>query len=345
MPIRETLLAEASQLGVQPDILEKVVRLASLLGHLRDHPYLRERWALKGGTALNLFCLDVPRLSVDIDLNFIGAPDRETMLAERPEVERAVEQACRREGLTLQRMPSDHAGGKWRLRYVSVLSGAGNLELDLNFLLRVPLWPVALRDARLGSLVEATAIPVLDLHELVAGKLVALLARRAARDLFDAHGLLVDEQLDPTRLRLAFVVYAGASRVDCRTMAAEQVDYEPGKLKDSLLPVLRQTTREAFLADPDWPRHLVAECRTRLAAVLPFTDVESAFLDRLLEQGEIEPEWLTSDAELAERIRLQPGLRWKALNVRQYRQRGTAPLSEDSSGQGRRVATRQGESG
>lgn len=334
MLTRETLLAEASQLGVQPDMLEKVVRLASLLGHLRDHPYLGGRWALKGGTALNLFCLDVPRLSVDIDLNYIGAADRETMLAERPDVERAVEQACRREGLTLQRMPSDHAGGKWRLRYESVLSAGGNLELDLNFLQRVPLWPVERREARLGSLVEMTDIPVLDLHELVAGKLVALLARRAARDLFDAHGLLVDRQLDAERLRLAFVVYAGASRVDCRTMAAEQVDYEPGELKDSLLPVLRQTTREAFQADSDWPRRLVAECRTRLAAVLPFTAAESAFLDRLLEQGKIEPELLTTDAELAERIRLQPGLRWKALNVRQYRQRGTAPSSDDSAGQG-----------
>ena len=333
MLTRETLLAEASQLGVQPDMLEKVVRLASLLGHLRDHPYLRGRWALKGGTALNLFCLEVPRLSVDIDLNYIGAADLGTMQAERPEVERAVEQACRREGLALQRIPGDHAGGKWRLRYESLLSAGGNLELDLNFLQRVPLWPVDQRQARLGDCVEVSGIPVLELHELVAGKLVALLARRAARDLFDAHRLLAHELLLPERLRLAFVVYAGASRVDCRTMAAEQVDYEPGELKDSLLPVLRQATREAFEADPDWPRQLVDECRTRLAAVLPFTGSELAFLDRLLDDGEIEPELLTSDRALAERIGLQPGLRWKALNVRQYRQRGAAPASESGSDQ------------
>lgn len=331
MLTRDRLLAEASELGVQPAMLEKVTRLTSLLVHLRDHPYLRGRWALKGGTALNLFCLDVPRLSVDLDLTYIGAPDRATMQAERPAVERAVEQACRREGLALQRVPSDHAGGKWRLRYESVLSGRGNLELDLNFLQRVPLWPVGQRQARLGSLAEVTGIPVLDLHELVAGKLVALLARRAARDLFDAHGLLVHEQLDAKRLRLAFVVYAGASRVDCRTMAAEQVDYEPGELKDSLLPVLRHTARTRLLEDPGWPGRLVAECRMRLAAVLPFMAAENAFLDRLLDHGAIEPELLTSDLELAERIRLQPGLAWQALNVRQYRRPGgAAPASEDA---------------
>src|ERR1035438_6700481 len=160
MLTREQLLAEASRLRLQPDMLEKAVRLASLLGHLRDHPYLAGRWALKGGTALNLFYLDVPRLSVDIDLNYIGAAEREAMLAERPKVEQAIDQTCRRENLTLQRVPSDHAGGKWRLRYASVLSGGGNLELDLNFLQRVPLWPVQPHDAHLGTLIEVKAIPV-----------------------------------------------------------------------------------------------------------------------------------------------------------------------------------------
>jgi Nucleotidyl transferase AbiEii toxin, Type IV TA system len=48
--------------------------------------------ALKGGTALNLFVLDFPRLTVDIDLNYIGASDRATMLSERPRVEQALEQ-------------------------------------------------------------------------------------------------------------------------------------------------------------------------------------------------------------------------------------------------------------
>ena len=42
---------------------------------MRAHPFLGRRMALKGGTALNLFVLDFPRLSVDIDLNYIGACD------------------------------------------------------------------------------------------------------------------------------------------------------------------------------------------------------------------------------------------------------------------------------
>jgi hypothetical protein len=75
---------------------------------------------LKGGTALNLFRFEVPRLSVDIDLNYVGAVDRETMLAERPKVEEAIRAVCAREGFAIRRLPQEHAGGKWTLRYESV---------------------------------------------------------------------------------------------------------------------------------------------------------------------------------------------------------------------------------
>ena len=47
------------------------------------------RLVLKGGTALNLFLFDLPRLSVDIDVNYIGSADRDVMLEERPTVDRA----------------------------------------------------------------------------------------------------------------------------------------------------------------------------------------------------------------------------------------------------------------
>ncbi|HXN21293.1 MAG TPA: nucleotidyl transferase AbiEii/AbiGii toxin family protein [Candidatus Dormibacteraeota bacterium] len=50
------------------------------------HSFLRNKLVLKGGTALNLFYLDLARLSVDIDLNYIG---REEMLSERPDVTKA----------------------------------------------------------------------------------------------------------------------------------------------------------------------------------------------------------------------------------------------------------------
>ncbi len=64
---------------------------------------------------------------------------------------------------------------------------------------------------------------------------------------------------------------------------------------------------------------IVEECQEKLACVLPFTDAEMEFLDRLLDYGEIELSLLTEDEALVERIRQHPMLYWKALNVRKYR--------------------------
>jgi len=53
--------------------------------------------------------------------------------------------------------------------------------------------------------------------------------------------------------------------------------------------------------------------------VLPFTNEERQFLDLLLDNAEIVPELLTSDAALQHRIQMQPLLEWKAINVRQHK--------------------------
>lgn len=77
--------------GFDERVVEKVLHLVHLLNVLNAHPFLRGKWVLKGGTALNLFVLRHPRLSVDIDLNYIGALEREQMLADRPRIEQAVQ--------------------------------------------------------------------------------------------------------------------------------------------------------------------------------------------------------------------------------------------------------------
>jgi predicted nucleotidyltransferase component of viral defense system len=96
------LQAEAAATGFPVETLDKVIRLINLLNAFRSHPFLKDRMVLKGGTALNLFVSNLSRLSVDIDLNYVGSADREEMLAEREKVEQAITAICGREGLTLR---------------------------------------------------------------------------------------------------------------------------------------------------------------------------------------------------------------------------------------------------
>ncbi len=315
---REKLYSEAQATGFRPEILEKVIQLLNLLETFQSHPFIQGRLALKGGTALNLFYFDVPRLSVDIDLNYVGAVRRKTMLGERPKLEEAIQAVCSREGFTIRRLPTDHAGGKWGLRYESSIAQSGNLEMDLNFMFRVPLWPMDLMDSKQVGSYKAPAVPILDIHEIAAGKLAALLARQASRDIFDAHLLLTKQELDTRMLRLAFVVYGAMNRKDWRTVSVDDINFNTRELGTSLVPVLRENA----LGDTDresWTNSLVEECKAALSVVLPLSKNETEFLDRLLDRGEIEPSLLTGDPGMTVRINSHPLLAWKALNVRQHK--------------------------
>ena len=78
MMSKDLLLKEARANNYKPEILEKVYRLLTTLDQFMSVPYLRDRLVLKGGTALNLFYFnEVPRLSIDIDLNYVGKLERE----------------------------------------------------------------------------------------------------------------------------------------------------------------------------------------------------------------------------------------------------------------------------
>jgi len=313
------LQREAEATGFRGEALEKVLRLLELLDGFRSHPFLKSRMALKGGTALNLFVFEVPRLSVDIDLNYIGAAERDAMLGERPKVEQAIRAVCGRAGVEVKRVPGEHAGGKWRLSYTSASGRPGTLEVDVNFLLRTPLWPTVTADSRRIGAFGVTKVPTLDVHELAAGKLAALFGRVASRDLFDVRELLAATAFDSDRLRFGFVVYGGINRRDWRRVAIDDVQADPREVDQQLVPLLRAGAAPSRQDLAAWSDRLVAECRELLGAVLPLRAEEREFLDHLNERGEIAPELVTADAGMQRLIRNHPGLRWKALNVRKHR--------------------------
>jgi len=315
----DDLAREAATSGFQADVLEKAVRLLDLLDGLRSHAWLRPRLALKGGTAIHLFHLALPRLSVDVDLNYVGAIDRDTMTVERPRVEQAIDAVCRRLDLVVRRVPSDHAGGKWRIVHPRADGGTGTLELDLNFVLRAPLWPPVDLDSRILAGAQARAVSVLDLHELVGGKLAALFGRTAARDVYDARTLLRREDLDGEKLRLAFLVYGGANRRDWRSVDRDDVRLAPAEVERNLVPVLRRGAAPSRADIPAWTDRLVEETRDLLGRVLPLRDGEREFLDRLNDHGVVSPELLTRDEALQRILAHHPGLLWKAENVRKHR--------------------------
>ena len=183
-------------------------------------------------------------------------------------------------------------------------------------MLRTPLWPAGPRDSHSVGSETATQVLVLDEHELAAGKLAALVARSASRDVFDARELLRRPGLDPVKLRLGFVVYGGANREDWRAITVENVQTTAGDVDSQLIPMLRLDIRPAKAEIATWTETLVRETRELMAAVLPLATHEIEFLERLNGAGNIAPEFLTDDTTMQAIIREHPGLKWKALNVK-----------------------------
>jgi predicted nucleotidyltransferase component of viral defense system len=308
---KELLIRESGRTGFRIEILEKVWHLMNVLEGINAHPFLQERLVLKGGTALNLFVFDLPRLSVDIDLNYMGMPDREGMISERPMVEKAMEAVFQRENLMIRRIPSKHAGGKWQLKYQGVFGNQGNLEVDLNFMFRIPLWDIQKCSSKIAGHHQIHGIRILDFHELAAGKLTALFARNASRDLFDAHHLLTKIQFNLERLRLAFILYIGMSSIkDPQAISPESLLFDEVDFRQQLLPVLRNAKKEQD--HQFWKERRLQECKQALAILFPFTEQEGEFLKILLEKGEIHASLLTSEPTMQFKIEKLPLLQWRA---------------------------------
>jgi predicted nucleotidyltransferase component of viral defense system len=318
-PSAQTLQRIASETGHQPGTLEKVMRLSDLLKEIASDPVLSERLVLKGGTALNVFHLALDRLSVDIDLNYIGAIDRTVMERERPSVEAAVNRLLASQGYSVRRQPEQHAGGKWLARFPSTLGGGATLELDINYMARQPLFGAARMDSvQLGE-TQANAVLVLDLHEIVAGKLVALIDRHAARDLFDARRILSIQGLDWRLIKAAVLAIGASGRRDWRTMSIANIKGDPRELRRSLAICLpREYFADKGTVDA-WIEETVALCQEKFAFLFDLTANERQFLDDILDRGEVNPDLLDVEPSARSRIGSMPMLAWKCLQVREHR--------------------------
>src|SRR6266851_4799701 len=318
-PSAQTLQRIADETGHQTGTLEKVMRLLDLLQEIAHDSVLAERLVLKGGTALNVFHLGLDRLSVDIDLNYVGALDRAVMEAERPTVDAALNRLLVSQGYGIRRKPDEHAGGKWIARYASALGGNGTLEVDVNYMARQPLFGATrMNSVPLGDM-RARDVLVLDIHEIVAGKLVALIDRHAARDLFDARRILSIDGLDWSRIKAAVLALGVSGRRDWRTMSLDAIKGDPREFRQKLAICLPRY-RFAGKGDVDaWVDETIALCRERFAFLFVLTANESKFLDGVLDRGEINAGLLDIAPEIRVRIGAMPMLAWKCRHVREHR--------------------------
>ncbi|HCX7766248.1 TPA: nucleotidyl transferase AbiEii/AbiGii toxin family protein, partial [Escherichia coli] len=151
-------------------------------------------FALKGGTAINLFIHDFPRLSVDIDLAWIPLESREVAL---PNVREALTRiAAELEAQTgIRAVLQTHNPDEMR---IIVTTDDAQIKIEVSPVARGTLYPPQERDI-VGAVEEEfgfAALPVVSLPDLYGGKLCAALDRQHPRDFYDVKMLLDTQGID-----------------------------------------------------------------------------------------------------------------------------------------------------
>jgi len=257
-------------------------------------------FALKGGTAINLFVRDVPRLSVDIDLAYLPEGDRvaalENIHAALGRIGAAVVAANPAWRFTFTRMQDGFA-------YAALVSDdRAKIKIEVTPVLRGCVYPEAPR--RIGPVAEAllgfAEVRTLSFEDLFAGKIVAALDRQHPRDLYDAKLLLEREGLTKP-LMTAFLVYlvSGDNRMS-RTLQPVR------KPLDELYD--RQFVN--MTADPVSLDELVHAREALIAAV--HANLEEKDREFLLSFKRLEPRWELLDVPHAREL---PAVRWKLRNL------------------------------
>ena len=173
-------------------VSDKYIRQAQLLVQALPYVAQEDCFALKGGTAINLFVRNMPRLSVDIDLTYVQIEDRQTSLTNMDAaLERILELLKQNLNAQVRRI----AGGGQNDTRIQIQTGQTQIKIETSPVGRGTLFPPELRrmtdaaEDRLGF----AEMPVVAFEELYAGKLVAALDRQHPRDLFDVKLLLENE--------------------------------------------------------------------------------------------------------------------------------------------------------
>lgn len=258
------------------------------------------RFAMKGGTALNLFVQEMPRLSVDIDVVFVDhGPDRETALKTISAELAAMKAALKAKGYRAT-LPTNTRGDEVKL---VVGNDATQVKVEVNFVFRGSVLPVETRSlvATAQDLFTTdVALPVLATAELYGSKLVAAMDRQHPRDIFDVLHML-DHFGWQEQFVDCFVAYlAGHNRPVHEVLFPRTKPLEPAFSNEFVGMTRKEVSLDALLA-----------VQARLIAELPrqLTKRQRSFLLSLVRA---EPDWKSLPFPHLQEL---PALQWKLLNL------------------------------
>lgn len=290
--------------GFIKDNVEKVMRLIDILETLFDSKW-KDKLVLKGGTAINLFYMNLPRLSVDIDLDYTGA-ERQEMLADKEALKEYLKNVLFQKGYSLSDASKSYfALDSYVFRYTNNGGNFDNIKVEINFLDRAHILPVMEKKINVLGYEGSINVRTLDKYELYGSKLAALLGRSKPRDIYDIHQAVESELLTNKELLKKCFLFYHCIAGD----AALEIDYsilDGVTAKDvsrTLLPVLLKGAKFDI-------KIAIKKIKAYLNDLFVFSDNERRFIE-CFRCGKYVPQMLFTDSEILCRILKHPMALWR----------------------------------
>lgn len=291
------------------DTLEKVVRLSEVLDYINSNPIMKGCLALKGGTAINLTVFHLPRLSVDIDLDYCSEGNRDEMLEQRQKISEDLKKFMQTQGYSLNlRSRSRHSLDSFVFTYINLGGMKDNIKVEINYSLRSHLFELEDKPVLSDVILMEHLITVLSPVELFAAKINALLSRAAARDLYDTYNMIELDLFSKDEyemLRKSVVFYTAISqeeipeRYDVNVIDRISIR----KIRTDLLPVIQK----GEFIELEKIKNRVKEF---LSGLMILIADEQDFLRKFREKKYC-PELLFDDEQVIRRVSNHPMALWK----------------------------------
>lgn len=296
------------------DNLEKVIRLSNILEFLVSNDNLKGKVVLKGGTAINLTVFDMPRLSVDIDLDYCINSDKDSMMADRTIIGQEILGYMQSNGYTLHPSSKNtHALDSTVFSYLNAGGNNDNIKIEINYMMRTHILEPLTRKTSV-PFIEEVDVYALSPLELFGSKIKALIERAAPRDMYDVNRMiqkkiLKDNQMDMLRKIVVFYLAVGGKKKPEKEYSFERIqNIKFPQIRSTLIPVLKKTDKFDF-------EEAKASVVSFLSKLLTLGEAEKNFIDSF-NQGEYKPEFLFDDGEIIERIKEHPMALWKINEVK-----------------------------
>ncbi len=259
------------------------------------------RFALKGGTAINLFFREMTRMSVDIDLCYLKLEPRDETLKE---IEIGLESITRniRNQFPEMRVETKYTKDA-QAKNIIVCHNGVTVKIEINLIVRGALFPCTslnLCEAASKNFNTKVSARCLDFADVYGGKICAALDRQHPRDWYDCWVLLENEGITEN-IRKAFLLYL----LSGKRPIAEMLD--PLPVDQRLLFTNELEGMNEFI--PDYKT--LAEVRVRLTKALQLSITKNERLFLLSFKRGI-PEWEKSGIHGLEDF---PAVKWKLLNI------------------------------